>query len=382
MSSNVSVQRFVPYFRPHVGDEEAEEVVKVLKSGWLCMGPKVVEFEDAFKSYVGARHAVAVSSCTAALHLSLIARGVGRGDEVITTPYTFASTANVIEHVGATPVFVDVQKDTFNIDPDAIRRSVTPRTKAILPVHFAGQACDLDEVNAIAAEHGVSVIEDAAHAIGTRYHGNRIGGGPCANFSFYVNKNMTSAEGGMVTTDDAAFAERLSVLRLQGMSRDAWKRYAAKNTWRYDVTEPGWKYNLTDLQAAIGLAQLKKIDWLNQRRKQIVARYTEAFKDLDRLVVPQEKNAGHAWHLYALRVHGISRDAFIERLSELGVGTGVHFIPIHHFTYYAQKYGFPKDAFPVADALFQGEVSLPLYPGLSDPDVEHVISAVKSAAHG
>ncbi|OIO28499.1 UDP-4-amino-4,6-dideoxy-N-acetyl-beta-L-altrosamine transaminase [Candidatus Micrarchaeota archaeon CG_4_10_14_0_2_um_filter_60_11] len=371
-------KEMLPYFRPYLNEEEVDAAAETIRSGWLCMGPKVIEFEKAFGKYVGCRHAVAVSSCTAALHLSLIAQGVGPGDEVITTPYTFVSTVNVIEHVGAKPVFADIDYETFNIDPEAVRKKVTKKTKAIIPVHFAGQSCAMDGISEIAEDKGVAVIEDAAHAAGTKYKGRRVGSqSHLACFSFYVNKNITTAEGGMITTDNAKLAERLGELRLQGMSRDAWKRYSAKNKWRYDVAEPGWKYNLTDLQASIGLVQLKRIEQVARKRAAIADRYNEAFEGIDGLKTPSEAEPGHCWHLYPLRVRGMARDRFVEKLSEENVGTGVHFIPVHLFSYYRKKYGFSEGRFPIAEKAFGEEVSLPLYAGLSKGDVEYVVGAVR-----
>ena len=376
--------RDVPYFKPFITDDEVNAAVAVIRSGWLCMGPKVIEFEDEFKKYTGnAKHAIAVSSATAALHICLVAHGVGPGDEVITTPYTFAATVNVIEHVGAKPVLADIDPETFNIDPVEIKKKITSKTKAIIPVHFAGQACKLDEILEIAKEKNILVIEDAAHAIGSDYKGVKIGANSkAACFSFYVNKNITTAEGGIVLTNDDALAEQLSMLRLQGMSKDAWKRYSSKNKWKYDVVAPGYKYNLTDLQASIGLAQLKKVDELAAKRADIARQYTKAFKDIPGLIVPKEIEKGNSWHLYPLRTTKVPRDEFIEKLSLANVGTGVHFIPVHLFSYYRNKYGFKEGDFPKAEKCFNEELSLPMYARLSQEDIDYVIESVLKIAKG
>ncbi|HHO81367.1 MAG TPA: DegT/DnrJ/EryC1/StrS family aminotransferase, partial [Bacillaceae bacterium] len=331
--------------------------------------------------FLGAPGALALNSCTAALHTALVTLGIGPGDEVITTPHTFAATANVIEHVGARPVFVDVEPDTLNIDPSRIEAALTPRTRAIMPVHFAGHPADLDPIREIAQVHGLALIEDAAHALPARYRGQMIGSSrnPVA-FSFYATKNLTTAEGGMLTgTPD--FLAKASVLALHGMTRDAWKRYGKKGSWNYEVTVPGFKYNMTDIQASLGLHQLRKLPEFHRRRREIAARYTAAFSEREELVVPVERpDVEHAWHLYVLRLNlsalTIDRARFIEELKQRNIGASVHFIPVHLHPYYREKYGYrPKD-FPVSYENYLRSISLPLHPGLSDRDVDDVIEAV------
>jgi dTDP-4-amino-4,6-dideoxygalactose transaminase len=358
-----------------------EEVADTLKSGWITTGPKTRRFEAAFAERVGAREALGLNSCTAGLHLGLLALGVRPGDEVITTPMTFCACANVVEHIGATPRFVDVEPDTLNIDPAALDRAVTSKTRAILAVHYAGHPVDLDAIGDIARQKNLRVLEDAAHAIPARYKGRLIGSGenPVA-FSFYATKNLTTGEGGMLTGSPELLAQART-LGLHGMSRDAWKRYGAGGSWFYQVDQPGFKYNMTDVQAAMGLAQLKKLDRFQLRRREIVAAYSEAFRDLDALELPVERaEVEHAWHLYVLRLRpgtlSIGRDRFIEELTARNIGTSVHFIPIHTHPYYRQKYGYRPEQFPVAHDNYQRMLSLPLHPLLSDEDVSDVVAAV------
>jgi len=372
---------FLPFSPPLIGEEEIQEVVDTLRSEWITTGPKTKEFERRFQEFLGAPGALALNSCTAALHTALVTLGIGPGDEVITTPHTFAATANVIEHVGARPVFVDVEPDTLNIDPSRIEAALTPRTRAIMPVHFAGHPADLDPIREIAQVHGLALIEDAAHALPARYRGQMIGSSrnPVA-FSFYATKNLTTAEGGMLTgTPD--FLAKASVLALHGMTRDAWKRYGKKGSWNYEVTVPGFKYNMTDIQASLGLHQLRKLPEFHRRRREIAARYTAAFSEREELVVPVERpDVEHAWHLYVLRLNlsalTIDRARFIEELKQRNIGASVHFIPVHLHPYYREKYGYrPKD-FPVSYENYLRSISLPLHPGLSDRDVDDVIEAV------
>ena len=376
---------FLPFFRPFVTSAEVRAVSDVIRSGWVSMGPKTMEFEKKLAAFVGAREVVAVSSCTAALHLSLLAYGIGRGDEVITTPFTFVATLNAIEHVGAKPVLADVDEETLNISPEEIRKKITRRTKAILPVHFAGQACDLNSINKIANENDLVVVEDAAHAIGTEYRGRKIGSSSLnANavcFSFYANKNITTGDGGAVAVRDKKFADKLRVLRLHGMSRHAWQRYYAKNKWQYDVEAAGWKYNLTDIQAALGIEQLKKISSIQKKRTAVAHFYSEKLGKVEGLRIPEEVEKGHSWHIYPLRLEtgktGISRNDFITALSAENVGSGVHFIPVHLFSHYRKKYGFKRGDFPVAEKAFEQIVSLPLYARLSGKDENNVVNAVE-----
>ncbi len=373
---------FLLFSTPAVGREEMEEVADTLQSGWITTGPKTRQFENAFQARVEASGALGLNSCTAGLHLGLVALGVQAGDEVITTPMTFCACANVIEHVGATPRFVDVEPDTLNIDPAAIEAAVTPRTRAILVVHYAGHPADLDPIRDVAARRGLAVMEDAAHALPARYKGRLIGSGTDpVSFSFYATKNLTTGEGGMLT-GAPDFLARARTLGLHGMSRDAWKRYGPGGSWFYEVDEPGFKYNMTDVQAAMGLAQLRKLDRFQQRRREIVAAYNQAFQDLEALELPVERTeVEHAWHLYVLRLRpgmlGIGRDRFIEELTARNIGTSVHFIPIHLHPYYRQKYGYRPEQFPIAYGNYQRMVSLPLHPMLTNDDLSDVVGAVR-----
>jgi len=372
---------FLPFSPPWIGEEEINEVVDTLKSDWITTGPKTKRFEREFAEYIGVINALALNSCTAALHTALVALGIGPGDEVITTPMTFCATVSVIEHVGAKPVLVDVEPDTLNIDPKEIERAITPKTRAILPVHYSGHPVDLDPIYELAKKFNLYVIEDAAHAISAKYKGRYIGSGnnPCA-FSFYATKNLTTAEGGMLT-GEYEFIEKVRIISLHGMSHDAWKRYSKDGSWYYEVILPGFKYNMTDIQASLGIWQLRKLERFQQRRKEIAQKYNEAFSKKEALEIPVEKPyATHAWHLYVLRLNlnrlKINRDQFIKELNRRNIGTSVHFIPIHIHPYYRNKYGFKPDDFPIAYSNYQRIISLPLYPRMSDEDVNDVIEAV------
>jgi dTDP-4-amino-4,6-dideoxygalactose transaminase len=378
-------REFLLFSPPAVGQEEIDEVVDTLRSGWITTGPKTQQFEAAFRDRVEAPSALALNSCTAGLHLGLLALGVRAGDEVITTPMTFCACANVIEHLGATPRLVDVEPDTLNIDPVAIEAAVTPRTRAIMPVHYAGHPADLDPIYDIACHRGLGVIEDAAHGLPARYKGRLIGSGPNpVSFSFYATKNLTTGEGGMLTGEPELLAQARR-LGLHGMSRDAWKRYGPGGSWFYQIEEPGFKYNMTDVQAAMGLAQLRKLDRFQQRRREVAASYNAAFEGIDSLEVPAERpEVEHAWHLYVLRLRPealrISRDQFIEELAARNIGTSVHFIPIHLHPYYRQKYEYAPAAFPTALGNYHRLLSLPLHPRLTDEDVGDVVTAVLDMA--
>lgn len=379
---------FLPYNRPSIGDEEIAEVVATLRSGWLTTGPRVAHFEAAFREYVGAPHAIAVSSCTAGLHLALAAAGIGEGDEVITTPLTFCSTVNVIVHQRARPVLADISPDDYNIDPAQIERKITRRTRAIIPVHYGGQPCRMDAILDIARRHGLLVIEDAAHAHGALYRGRKVGTlGDVTVFSFYATKNMTTGEGGMVTVHNAALAERIRLLSNHGMDYNAQRRYEAEGSWYYEVLAPGYKYNMTDIQAALGLHQLARLEEYTRRRTEIAARYTEAFAGLEQIVTPAVRpEVRHVWHLYAVQVRRnsrrIDRDRVIAALRKQGIGTSVHFIPIHYHPYYREGFGFRRGDYPVCEAVFEGLISLPLYPSMTDAEVERVIEAVRKAVRG
>ena len=376
------VERFLVFGSPIIEDREIEEVVDSMKSGWLGTGPKVAQFENDIKNYKGAQHAVAVNSCTAALHLSILAAGLKPGDEVITTPLTFCATVNAIIHAGATPVLADVDPITLNIDPEQVCAKINSRTRALLPVHFAGRPCDMDRLCEIARQHELIMIEDCAHAIETEYKGRKVGSfGDFGCLSFYVTKNVVTGEGGMVITDNQAHASRLKVLALHGMSTDAWKRFSDEGFKHYQVVEAGFKYNMMDLQAAIGIHQLARVEkhWL--RRKQIWDRYSEAFKQLPLVLpAPIEEENKHSYHLYTVMVDelraGVSRDAFLNAMTWHGIGVGVHYLSIPEHPYYRENYDWHPTNYPNAMEIGQQTVSLPLSAKLSDEDVEDVISAV------
>ncbi len=372
---------FLAFSPPAIGEDEIAEVVDALRSGWITTGPKAHRFEQEFAARLGAPGALGLNSCTAGLHTALATFGIGPGDEVITTPMTFAASVNVIEHVGARPVLVDVDPETLNIDPAAVERAVTPRTRAILPVHFAGHPAELDPLAELAARHRLSIVEDAAHALPASYRGRPIGSGtnPVA-FSFYATKNLTSGEGGMLT-GVSGFLERARMLSLHGMDRDGWKRYAKGGSWFYEIVAPGFKYNMTDIQAALGLAQLRRLSAMQQRRCEVVALYNAAFCDSDALELPAERaHVEHAWHLYVVRLRlealRIDRAQVIRELAERNIGTSVHFIPVHLHPWYRERYGFVPGQFPVAYGSYLRTVSLPLHPGLTDADVGDVASAL------
>ena len=378
----------VPFFRPSIEDRDVEAVVGSLRSGWITTGPNVNQLEEELAAYTGARYVNAVNSCTAAMHLALEAWDIGPGDEVITSVYTFTATANVILHTGASPVLVDVMDNgTANIDPEAIERSITPRTKAIIPVHFAGEPCDMDAIRDIAGRHGVKVLEDAAHAIGALYHGRAIGTlSDATAFSFYANKNMTTGEGGALATDDEALSERVRLLTLHGMSRDAWRRYDAGGSWRYDIAEFGWKYNLPDMAAALGRQQLARLDHFIEERTRVARRYYANLRDVEELLLPGFDEANRqAWHLLVVRVTDkakASRDDVIRRLAERGIGTSVHFIPLHLFTAYRDLGDWKESDFPVAERFFSGAISLPMFPELREDEVDLVCEELVAAVRG
>ncbi|RRR78424.1 MAG: DegT/DnrJ/EryC1/StrS family aminotransferase [Candidatus Viridilinea halotolerans] len=362
------------------------EVREALLSGWLTTGPKVRQFEVAFGAAVGATHAVAVNSCTAALHLALAAIGLRQGDEVLVPAYTFAATAEVVRYFDARPVLVDSDPLTLNMDPVLMAAAVTPRTRAIIPVHFAGLAVELEAVCAVAREHDLRVIEDAAHAFPATYQGRKIGAlSDFTCFSFYATKTLTTGEGGMLCTEHAHWAEQCRMLALHGISRDAWKRYAAEGSWYYEITAPGFKYNMGDLAAALGLAQLRKAEAMHMRRAATAERYNAAFAALPELQLPSEQpGSSHAWHLYVLRLNlerlTIDRTRFIEELRALQIGVSVHFIPLHIHPYYREMYGYRPDDFPVAYGQYLRSISLPIYSKMSDADVADVITAVTALA--
>lgn len=382
----LATEQLIPFHRAAFDEAEVEAVSEVVRSGWLTMGLKTLEFERQFGEYLGARYAIAVNSGTAALHLALAAIGLRQGDEVLVPTTTFTATAEVVTYFQARPVLVDIDPVTMNIDPDDAARRVTGNTRAILPVHFAGQPCDLEAIARVAEQHRLHVIEDAAHALPARYRGKCIGTiSSLTAFSFYATKTLATGEGGMVTTDDADFAAHIRRLRLHGISRDAWKRYSAEGTWYYEVEEAGYKYNFTDLQAALGLVQLSKCDALCAARRRIAERYTQAFDEVTGLEPPLVRSdRTSAWHLYVLRLQPdrlrIARDHFIELLRKRGIGTSVHFIPLHLHPFYHSAYGYKPGDLPRAEREYQRCISLPIFPLMTDHEVDHVIEAVAEIA--
>jgi UDP-4-amino-4-deoxy-L-arabinose-oxoglutarate aminotransferase len=376
---------FLPLSRPAIGNEEIEAVAASLRSGWITSGPKVAELEGRFCELTGAPHAVAVSSATAGLHLVLVALGIGRGDEVVTPSMTFASTVNQIALAGASPAFVDSDYGTLLASPDGIAERITPRTRAVIPVHFAGAPADLDPIREAADRAGVAVIEDAAHAVGTAYRGKPAGGhGNIAIFSFHPIKNITTGEGGMVTCCDEALAGKLRLLRFHGIERDAWRRYGKGGTPHYDVLEPGFKYNLTDIQAAIGVVQMRKVVDLNARRAVLAGRYLAGLSGVPGIDLPVSPPYPHehSWHLFIVKVTAIDRDAFLGRLGEFNVGAGIHFPPCHLLRYVRERYGTKKGDLPDCERAGSRILSLPLFPGMSEADVDYVCGAVREILAG
>jgi perosamine synthetase len=374
----------IPFFRPSIGDEEIASVVETLQSGWLTTGPKVKRFEELFAAASGAKYAVAVSSCTAALHLALEAVGVGPGDKVLVPTLTFASTAEVVIHLGATPVLVDCRPDTYTVDTDGLERMIVAhRPKAMVPVHYAGQPCDMDRILDMARRYQVHVIEDAAHAIPSAYRGRPIGSlGSLTCFSFYANKTMTTGEGGMVTTNDQALADRVRLMSLHGISKDAWKRFSAEGSWYYEILAPGYKSNMTDIAAALGLCQLAKATQFWERREAIARQYHAAFADIPEIITPAvSPDVRHAWHLYVIQIDTrqltIDRNRFIQRLNEAGIGTSVHYLPLHMHPFYRERYGYRPEDLPVARQAYDRMMSLPIYPRLTDDEVAYVAETVR-----
>ncbi|CAN5367418.1 O-antigen biosynthesis aminotransferase WlbF [soil metagenome] len=382
---------FLPFALPEIGEEEIAEVVDTLRSGWVTTGPKARRFEEDFAAFLGepGLHCLAVNSATAGLHLALEAIGIGPGDEVITTTHTFTATAEVVRYLGADVVLVDIDPATLCIDPAAVEAAITPRTKAIVPVHYAGLAADMPALLAIAQKHGLKIVEDAAHALPTTIAGALVGtlASAVTVFSFYANKTITTGEGGMVVTRDEALAQRMKVMRLHGMSRDAFDRFTATvPSWYYEIVAPGFKYNLTDIAAALGIHQLKRLRGFQVRREQIAAQYAEAFADLP-LVTPPRARLGdtHAWHLYVLRLGdgaGVGRDAFVERLFAAGIGCSVHYIPLHLQPYWRDRYALKREDFPHSQHAFERMLTLPLYTRMTDADVVRVVGAVRAALVG
>jgi dTDP-4-amino-4,6-dideoxygalactose transaminase len=374
---------FLPFHQPLIGVEDEQAVLETLRSGWLTTGPKAKRFEQELAASVGAKHAVALNSCTAALHLALETAGVGHGDQVITSPITFASTANVIVHRGATPVFVDVEPDTLNIDVARVEAALTPRTKAIIPVDFAGHPCDLDAIMALARRHRLVVIEDAAHAIGAEYRGRKVGAiADMTAFSFYATKNITSAEGGALTTDNENWAERVGIMALHGISRDAWKRDGVEGYQHWDIIGPGYKYNMPDLAGALVLSQLQKLEAFQARRGVLKARMDAMLREMPEIALPVERpDVVHAYHLYpiVLRTERLmaDRDTIMQAIQKENIGIGVHFRAVHLHPYYAETFGFRRGMFTNAEHYSDRTISLPLYPKMTDRDADDVLEAVR-----
>lgn len=369
---------------PLIEQAEIDEVVSSLKSGWLGTGPKVHRFEEMFKEYKGTKYAMALNSCTAALHLSMLAMGIKPDDEVIVPAMTFAATANAVIHAGGKPVFADCKRDTMNIDPDDIKRKITTKTMAIIPIHFAGRPCEMDAIMDIAGQYDLKVIEDCAHAIETEYHGEKAGTfGDLGCFSFYVTKNIVTGEGGMVITDNEDYADHIKILALHGMSKDAWRRFGDEGYKHYQVVYSGFKYNMMDVQAAIGIHQLPRIEKYWERRQEIWKRYNEAFKDLPVfLPAPVKPDTRHAFHLYTLLLDidnlKITRDKFLDEMTRQNIGVGVHYIALHLHPYYQKTFGYKRSDFPNAEWISDRTVSLPLSAKLTDDDVGDVIEAVRT----
>lgn len=377
------IQNKIPFHKPYFNQDEIDEVVDTIKSGWWTTGPKTIRFENEFKNFIGCKYAVSASSWTAAAHLSLEAIGIKPGDEVIIPSITFTATAEIICYFNAKPVIVDVQKDTFNIDPQKIEEAITDKTKAIIPVHYGGQPCDMDEIMAIAKKYNLKVIEDAAHSLPAYYKNKMIGTiGDVTCFSFYATKTLATGEGGMLCTDDEKIADRCSIMRLHGISKDAWKRYSAEGSWYYEVIAPGYKYNFTDLQAALGLSQLKKINTMLNMRKYIYKFYNDSLKDESLITLYEiKKDRQSAFHLYPLQINfemlKINRSQFIDKLKEAGIGASVHFIPLYRHPYYKENFNLNIEDYPVSEQIYLGLISLPIWPGLTDGQLNYIVDTVK-----
>lgn len=377
-----SKEDFLVFGSPLIMEDEIQDVVQCMRSGWIGTGPKVRQFENDFAFFKGSQHAIALNSCTAALHLSMFAAGIGDGDEVITTPMTFCATINAIIHCGAKPVLADCDRETMNILPDEIEKKITSKTKAILPVHFAGRSCEMDAIQELARKYDLFLIEDCAHAIETEYHGKKAGTfGDIGCFSFYVTKNVVTGEGGMIITDDDRFAERIKILGLHGMSKDAWKRFSDDGYKHYQVIHAGYKYNMMDIQAAMGIHQLKRVQENWEKRERIWKNYNQSLKDFHCFTPPEpEPLTRHAYHLYPLLIDidktGNSRDWVINAITAENIGIGVHYIPVHLHPYYRKTYGWQKGDFPNAEWIGERTISLPLSPALSEDDVTDVITAM------
>ena len=373
----------IPFHRPYMTEDEVSAASEAIRNGWLTMGMKTIEFEKKFAEYIGTPHALTVNSCTAALHLAVHLIGIKEGDEVIVPSITFAATAEILRYYGAIPVFADVERDTHLIDPADFEKRITSRTKAVIPVHYGGQPCDMDAIRAIADAHSLAVIEDAAHSLPSKYKGKLVGTiSDLTAFSFYATKTLATGEGGMITTPREDFAEKIRLMRLHGISRDAWKRFTNEGTWKYDVLDAGFKYNITDVASSIGLAQLSKIDMMNDKRRAIAARYNESLSSIDEIipyVVRTDRESCH--HLYPLRLNlealTCTRDEFYDELKKVGVHTSVHYTPLYRFTYYS-RFAQSVSDYPNSEWVFERMLSLPIFPGMTADEVSYVIESVRS----
>ena len=374
---------FLPIARPVLGKDEIGAVIQTIKKGWITTGPKSFEFENRFKKYIGAKHAIALNSCTSALHLALAALEVGKGDEVILSPMTFVSQANVIVHRGAKPVFADIRRETLNIDPDQIIDKITDSTKAIILTHFAGQPCEMDAIKKIARDNNLPIIEDAAHALGAEWKGKKLGSDPetITCFSFYPIKNITTAEGGMLTTGSSEIANKVRILSLHGLSKGAWERYSGLGSWEYDVVAAGWKYNMPDILAAMGIVQLRKISSFNSKRRTLASAYLKGLKKIPEVNAPMLiDKIKHAWQIFPVILNTdktkITRNRLIEELKSLNIGTSVHFKPVHLFKYYRDKFGYTEGSFKISEEISNKILSLPMFPGMTPGDVNYILKAL------
>lgn len=373
---------FIPFHKPYFTEDEINEVTDSIRSGWWTTGPKTIKFENEFKNYIGAKYSVSANSWTGAAHLALEAIGLKEGDEVIVPSFTFTASAEIVCYFKAKPVIVDIQKDSYNIDPEAVEKAITPKTKAIIPVHYGGNPCDMDEIMNLAKVHNLKVLEDAAHSLPAYYKGKKIGTiGDITCFSFYATKTLATGEGGMVCTDDEEIARRCSIMRLHGINNDAWKRYTSEGSWYYEVIAPGYKYNFNDIQAALGLAQLRKIDDMHSKRKDISRRYDEAFKNNEHLTLYKIKDdRASSYHLYPILLNidnlNVSRAEFINELKKLKVGSSVHFIPLYKHPYYRDSFDLDEKLFPISEYVYKKIVTLPVFPGMTPEQVDRVTFAV------
>lgn len=377
------MEKFIPFAQPLFGKEEKDEIINALDSGWVTLGPRVKQFEKDFADYVGSKYAVALSSCTAGLFLALKSLKIGKGDEVITTILTFAATANPIIQVGAKPVFVDIEKDTLNIDVNKIEEKITNNTRALMIMHYGGQACNMQSIKKLAKKYNLLIIEDAATAVGTDYKGKRIGSiGDVTVFSFHAIKNMSTGDGGMLTTNSKKIADSVMLFRLHGMSKDAWKRHSASGSWKYDVVLPGYKYNMTDIQAAIGIHQLKKLDHFIKVRQDYSAIYDKKFSEIDEVEIPLNNlHSRHARNLYTVQIDfsklKTNRDQFIEELKKRKIGANVYYMPLYELSYYSTSFKLEASQFPIAESAFRKMVTLPIYPKMSRQEVKYVADIVR-----